>query len=300
MKSTNANKKSHKFSLNLDILGLSLKEKKVLNCLLYSEVANNSSKALNIKINTPLLINKQTKISRTAIYHILNVLKKRGLIERYKENGKFYYRMVSDEEIANKLYEIKKELIGLAEGRSEMRGILTLGKVPKAEGVNLSGVILHQGLDAVKSCFVKMFSGNKNCKFIGVQGNNTLPLYGKHLGEGFVNDLNKKIKENKIIVEGIMAEGWEKKSKESFDNEWAANYTGRMANVHQIPSQYFKHHGEIFIFKDTLYLISLRELTILEIRHGDISLSISMLIKYIMDNTDTVDINKNIKQLYVA
>lgn len=71
-----------------------------------------------------------------------------------------------------------------------------------------------------------------------------------------------------------------------------------MANVHQISSEYFKHHGEIFLFKDTLYLISLRELTILEIRHGDISLSISMLIKYIMDNTDTIDINRRVREMH--
>lgn len=270
-----------KSNLKLEILGLSAKEKKVLACLL-------SHSDENVKSNTPLLINKQTKISRTAIYHILNVLKKRGLIERYKDNGKFYYRMVSDDEIANKLYEIKKELTGVASGKIEIDNNLN------------KNIILHQGLDAVKSCFVKMFTENKNGKFTGVQGNNTLPLYGEYLGKGFVDDLNKKIKDNKMIVEGIMAEGWEATSKDSFDNEWATNYTGRMANLHQIPSQYFKHHGEIFIFKDTLYLISLRDMIIIEIRHSDMSQAVISIIKYIMDNTDTIDINKSIKQLYLA
>ena len=271
--------KNKKPLLKLDILGLSNKEKKVLSCLL-----------LDLQTNTPLLIHRETGMSRTAIYHILNVLKKRGLIERYKENGKFYYRMVSDETIANKLYEIKREL--------NKGGFSPSLEGRAGEGRESMGVIIHQGLPAIQACFIKMFTENKNCKFIGVQGNNTLPLYVKYLGDGFVDKLNKQIKDNKIIVEGIMSEGWEATSKASFDSEWAKNYIGRMANVHQIPSEYFKHHGEIFLFKDTLYLIALRELTIIEIRHGDISQSIAMLIKYIMDNTHTIDINRRVKEVH--
>ena len=289
-------KNNQKINLNLDILGLSTKEKKVLACLSSADEAENNSKKEKKKINTPLLVHHETKISRTAIYHILEVLKKRGLIERYKENGKFYYRMISDEEIANKLYEIKRELLGLAEGRSELSGSLPFGKGRGWD--EPAGIILHHGLPAVKACFIKMFTDNKNCKFIGVQGNNTLPLYGEYLGDGFVDELNKKIKENKIIVEGIMSQGWETTSKASFDAEWATHYIGRMANLHQIPKEYFQHQGEIFLFKDTLYLITLRELTIIEIRHGDISQSIAMLIKYIMDNTHTIDINRRVKEVH--
>lgn len=59
---------------NFDILGLSKKEVKV-NCILDSNDLDEED-----KINTPLLINRKTKISRTAIYNILEVLRKRGLM----------------------------------------------------------------------------------------------------------------------------------------------------------------------------------------------------------------------------
>ena len=290
------NNKINSKASSLDILGLSNKEKKVLACLLLDVQTasknedSDKSETSNKNINTPLLIHRETHMSRTAIYHILEVLKKRGMVERYKENGKFYYRMISIEEIANKLYEVK---IGL-----NKNGFSPSLKGRVGEGPESMGVIVHQGLLAIQACFTKMFTENKNCKFMGVQGNNTLPLYGEYLGQGFVDELNKKIKENKIIVEGIMSEGWETTSKASFDAEWATHYTGRMANLHQIPKEYFRHQGEIFLFNETLYLITLRELTIIEIRHGDISQSIAMLIKYIMENTHTIDINRRVRELH--
>ena len=155
----------------MDILGLSIKEKKVLALLMGGE-------------NTPLLIHKKSNISRSAIYYILGVLKKRGLIERYKEDGKFYYRLASETDISERVYAVKKELLGLADGRRELlSNEFGAAPLPLGEGVggrglsgvsNVEGVIIHKGLDAVKACFTKMFTENKNCRFIGVQGNNTL------------------------------------------------------------------------------------------------------------------------------
>ena len=260
----------HHFSLPL--LALSKKEKMVLG-------------ALKEGLTTPLLIHEKTKVSRTAIYHILTVLRERGMVKKYKESGKFHYRIATEKELGDALYETKKELLSFVDGKEEVSEIKD------------SVIAVHRGVDALRACYHEMFTKNDGQHFVGAQGVRAYDHYKEKIGIETVNETNARIKKNKIIVEGVFAEGSLEALFGTFGKEWADGYLGRMANIHTIDAKYFDHAGEIFIFRDTVYLLSVKDLIIIEIRHSDIAVVITMLIKYIMDTTRTIDVNRRLREL---
>lgn len=259
-------------SSNLSLLGLSKKEKIVIT-------------SIKDNCKTPLLIHEKTSISRTAIYHIITILKGRGLVKGYKENGKQYVRLSSEEEMSDVLYATKKELLGFVDGKEEVHGVQD------------SVVVIHRGVEAMKRCLYEAFTKNKGQKFVGVQGHEVYDLYNKIFGTSTVNHYNALIKKNNIIVEGVLPVGALEAGMESFDEGWAEEYMGRMANIHEIDKKYFNHTGEVYIFKDVVYLLAIKDQFIVEIKHSDIAVTITMLIRYITDTTHVVDVNKRVKEL---
>lgn len=260
---------------SIPLLGLSKKERQVFT-------------ALKNGCKTPLEVHQATDISRTAVYHIMTVLKDRGLVKRYKEGGKHYVRVASTSELGEVLYETKKDLLSFVDGKEEMHRVQD------------SEVVVHRGVEAMKSCLYEAFTKNKNQKFIGVQSGEVYKLWSEIFGTSFVNDINALIKKNNIIVEGVLPEGAFRDAVTTFDEGWAEEYMGRMANIHEIDAKYFRHTGEVFIFKDVTYLLTVKDLLIVEIRHSDIAIAITMLIKYITDTTRVVDVNRRVRELVGA
>ena len=160
-----------------------------------------------------------------------------------------------------------------------------------------SVIAVHRGVDALRACYHEMFTKNDGQHFVGAQGVRAYDHYKEKIGIETVNETNARIKKNKIIVEGVFAEGSLEALFGTFGKEWADGYLGRMANIHTIDAKYFDHAGEIFIFRDTVYLLSVKDLIIIEIRHSDIAVVITMLIKYIMDTTRTIDVNRRLREL---
>jgi sugar-specific transcriptional regulator TrmB len=259
----------------LRMLGLSAAEEKVFE-------------AIREGSTTPLQVHIRTGVSRTAVYNILNNLSKRRLVARYKESGKFYYRLQDSRELSEELYSLKAELLGSMSGRSELA--IT----------NDGDLIVHRGIDTVRTTYKELFSRHKHERFVGFQGAEVLPLYKELLGLRYVNSINRTIKDNKMIVEGIIANTWRKSAASNFDDEWLKDYTGRMANIHEIENTYFDHLGEIYIFGETVYLISLADELVIEVTHSHIAKAIKSLIRYVMDHTKTVDINQKVRASFEA
>src|SRR3989344_2092642 len=94
----------------LKLLGLSKKEQKVLT-------------ALQTGSDTPVKLSKVTDVSRTAIYAILQNLKKRGLAQVRTTNGKRHWGLTPEREIEEVLYEAKRTLLKIPEGRGEVHGL---------------------------------------------------------------------------------------------------------------------------------------------------------------------------------
>jgi hypothetical protein len=258
--------------LSVPLLGLSKKERLVLDCIRRG-------------LKTPLSIHEATHISRTAIYHIITLLLARGLVHRYKEHGKHYVRMATDKELVETIYTVKKELLGFVDGKEEVHGLQD------------STVIVHRGAEAVKKCLLEAFVSHQGERLIGFQGVGNVERWATIFSDHEIGELNKMVKKNHIIMQSVLSDDWIDKTFALMGSTWAKDFEGRATQVHYIGERYFKHEGEIFIFKNTAYLLSLNDKIVIEIRHSAIAMVITMLIRHITDTTPAVDVNRRLREL---
>jgi hypothetical protein len=78
---------------------------------------------------------------------------------------------------------------------------------------------------------------------------------------------------------------------------WAKDYEGRSSSAVYISEKYFKHSGQIFAFKDVMYLLALNDKMIIEIRHSDIQKMILAMYTFMKERGETVDVNQRLREL---
>jgi hypothetical protein len=252
---------------NLSILDLSLKEEKVLLVIIKG-------------FGTPLSIAKETRVTRPAVYDILLKLKKRGLVASQIKSGKKSWHIVDSRELASSLYETKKVLLGLSDGREEVRG------------TEDSLVILHRGKEAVRKILYDMFLSHMQDRFLTITGLSPIGDWITLLGQEDIGAVNKIIKKNGLITELIAPHGWIEEHYKSLGSEWAKDYEGRTASTVEIDKKYFNHGGQLFAFKDALYLLALGDQLIIEIRHSAIQKMILSMYSFMKDHGEKIDANR--------
>lgn len=249
------------------ILALSRNEKQVFD-------------ALREGHNTPLVISNKISIPRPTVYVTLEALKARGLVERRKENGKHYWKLVDQKSIEEKLYEAKKYLFDFADGKEEV----------KSQGDSF--VVIHRGKDAIIKMLHNMFKEHKNQKFHGIQGKKSSDSWESLMGvEGF-NEYNQEIKKNNLIVHAITEEGWTRGAAEKYGKEWIQGFEGRTTSVHEIPSKYMNHATEVWLFKNAVYLLAPLEEIVIEIQNSELVRMMKSLFSFVEDHSEKVDVNR--------
>jgi transposase len=256
----------------LKILGLSLKEERVLI-------------ALQAGVSSVLDIATHSKVSRPSVYDILKKLKKRGLATSKILSGKKSWGMIDERELGDVLYTLKKKLLSFTEGKEEVFGV--------TDGT----VIVHRGDVAVKREIFEMFQSHKNERFFANSGtvDNLMEGWSNIFTEDEINETNRIIKKNSLITEAVFPYGWIEKHFKESGVEWAKDMEGRTASVSYVDAKYFNHGGQIFAFKDVMYLLALNDKMIIEIRHSDIQKMILLMYTFMKDFGETVDINKKLR-----
>lgn len=255
------------------MLGLSPKEEKVLLALQSGE-------------KTVLDIAKTAKVSRPSVYDILLKLKKRGLVSSKILHGKKSWHIASEKELADTLYALKKKLLAFSDGKEEVGGV--------TDGV----VVVYRGDKAVKEKIYNMFEAHKDERFLTYSGfADAAEGWYQMFSPDEVNETNRVIKKNKIIAEAVFPYGWAEDNFKLFGTEWAKDYEGRTASTVYIDKRYFEHGGQMFAFKDSLYLLALKDKLIIEIRHSDIQKMILAMFGYMKDNGKPIDVNRNLRAL---
>jgi len=254
------------------LLGLSRKEIRVFDALRSGDT-------------TPLTISGHTKISRPAIYEILQRLKNRGLAKSNIINGKKYWSQAKDRDLEEELYSTKRQLLNIKKGVEEVRGISD------------SMVVVHRGGPAIRKLLNTIIKDNKDERLYGIQGDVVLIGWNKVFGVEGTNELNREIKKNRIIVEAIVPHGWLERQTKLLGEKWAKNFEGRMAVTHEIDEEYFKHGGQIWVFRNSLYLIAMNEEIIIEVRNSEIQKLILSMFRFIQDNSKKIDVNALLRGL---
>ena len=259
---------------NLLVLGLSKKEDKVLL-------------ALQDGSNTPVLLSRTTKVSRPAIYAILNNLKKRGLVGSNILNGKKHWSLASERDIEEILYATKRTLLKIPEGKVEIHGRID------------SAIVVHRGEGAIKKLIAHILLEHQNEKLHGLQGNVSSIGWDKMFNVEETNYFNEAVKKNGVIVEAILPQNWFEQHIKKLGAVWAKGFEGRTTRVNTIDAKYFAHGGQMFVFKNSLYLLALNEEIVIEIKNSEIQKMILALFSFIQDNSRTIDANAILRKLMV-
>ena len=261
---------------NLQLLGLTNKEQKVLL-------------GLQDGLDTPLLLARHTKVSRPAVYAILQNLKKRGLAASHITNGKKRWQLASEKEIEETIYETKRALLKIPTGREELHGLSD------------STIVVHRGREAVREAMLNLFVDKKNEKFYwGFQGDGSVLGWNKTFSVAETNRINRYIKNNRIITEAILPKGFFEDQTEKLGVEWAKDFEGRTARVNILDKKYFKHGGQCWIFRDSLYLFALNEEMVIEIRNSEIQKMILSAFEFMQEHSQVLDANELLRKLIAA
>lgn len=251
----------------LKLLGLSKKEQKVLI-------------ALQKGADTPVKLSRETDVSRTAVYAILQNLRKRGIVASHTTQGKKRFALAGEREIEEILYEAKRALLTIPEGREEVHGLSD------------SMVVVHRGKEAVRTLLNGVLSDHRNDRFYGFQGDAAAVNWNKVFNVEETNRFNRTVKKNNIIFDAILPEGWFERQTHELGTTWAKDFEGRATRVNVIDQEYFKHGGQIFVFKQSVYLIALGEEVVIEIRNSEIQKMILAFFRYIQDTSPIIDANE--------
>ncbi|MAG12232.1 hypothetical protein CL630_00255 [bacterium] len=70
-----------------------------------------------------------------------------------------------------------------------------------------------------------------------------------------------------------------------------------MSATHEIDEEYFKHGGQVWVFRNSLYLIAMNEEIIIEVRNSEIQKLILSMFRFIQDNSKKIDVNALLRGL---
>ena len=219
------------------------------------------------------------------MYEILGRLKERGLAHSFIEKGKHYWRIRSDKQIEEVLYETKRSLLRVPEGREELHGRTD------------SSVVVHRGKEAIKKLLNELLVEHKNERLHGFQGHTSTIAWNRVFSVAETNRFNRNVKKNHIIVEAVLPEGWLERQSRELGVEWARDFEGRATRVNVIDPAYFEHGGQLWVFKESVYLMSLSEEMVIEIRNSEMQKMILALFRFVDDNSRTIDANALLRTL---
>ncbi len=256
----------------IKLLGLSTKEVRVLT-------------ALRSGSNTPLLINKETSVSRPAIYEILDRLHARGLVKTNIVDGRKFWSQAKTRDIEESLYNTKKQLLNFDEGEEEVHT------------QSDSTVIVHRGNEAIKKLFKTMLSENKGQRIHMTTTDFVTEGWSGVMGLEGINEFNHLIKGGGFITEVISPVGWFESETARLGTQWAKNFEGRTAMSNEVSGKYLDHAGQMWVFKNSIYLISMNEKLIIEVRNSEIQKMIKSVYMFIQDNSRKFDVNERLRQL---
>lgn len=260
---------------DIKLLGLSRKEARVLG-------------ALREGADTPLLLARATRVSRPGVYDILRALRERGLVRSRIANGRKHWELVSRRELDERFYETKKALLALDEGERELYG------------VGDAAVIIHRGVEVCRKVVQHITDDHKNERLYGFQSDVAANNWNHVFTLDDTNHFNKMVKKNGLIVEVVIPAGWFERQTKELGVEWAQHFEGRAARTTIVGEEYFRHGGQVFLFKESIYLIALHEELIIEVRNSEIQKMLLAFFRFMQEHSRAIDANALLRKLIAA
>jgi len=96
-----------------------------------------------------------------------------------------------------------------------------------------------------------------------------------------------------------LPDGWFEQQTKTMGIEWARNYGERTLRANIIDQKYFNNGGQVWIFKNSLFLMALNEELVIEVRNSEIQKMILAIFEFMQDNSRVIDANELLRKLIV-
>jgi hypothetical protein len=196
-----------------------------------------------------------------TLYPVLNILKKRGLIDFVREGRRRYWSIESAESIATNL--------------SNLASVTHKGTVQVAK--ENSGFIVHRDIKAVYSVFEKVARLKPGERVYGIQPTFSMLNVMKNLQwQKDLTPIQDAIREKGIIIEAVLQEDYytsmyqylAKKDPKNALNS-LKSFIGRATDMVYVDKKYLHASSELMMFRNVAYLVNWKDGVSIEIHDKD-------------------------------
>ncbi len=121
------------------------------------------------------------------------------------------------------------------------------------------------------------------------------------VGPEKINEFNYDLRKNDVITEAILPYDWFEDHVRDLGNKeglkWAKGFIGRAYATYEIDKEYFRHAGQIFIIKDSLYLMAMNEALVVEIRNSELQKMIKQMFSFIEEGAEKINVNERLQKI---
>jgi len=259
------------FESVIKLLGLTKNEKIVLSLL--------------DEHNNPVSIAKKCKIPRATVYVTLEKLEKRGLIKQRKRLNKKHWEREQEEIIEKTILNVSKYL----NFQEDIKNKISLK--------DKTHIIIYRGEEEIMNQFSKMITQHSGERMLSLSGVMSGVAWGSLISSSNIDEMNKLIKDEKMITELVTSKQWFMEQINLFGNDWAKGFEGRTAVFNKIANEYLQYSSQLFILEDQVYLVSMQEGVFIEIKNSEIAKLILSMVRFIQDHSEILDGNAFLREV---
>ncbi len=264
---------------SLEIFGLTKTEAVVL------EVLDTAKSVQNIA--------KDSKISRTGINHTLKKLYNKGLITYTRHGKRKSYVAMTPSQLSHKL-QIAVDELNISGGTKKSARV----KISKE-----SEFTIYTGIKEIIPAHERIASLNKDQRLRAIQPNKSWMNLHKKLNPKQLIRFNEAIRDNKIIVDAVVQSNAYALYGEFFKHDpktlksIAESFTDRMADYTSISEKFFDYNAEIWIYKETVFIINWEEEVAIEITNTDIMHFMKDMYEIVKSKGSKIDHNQIMREI---
>jgi len=236
------------------------------------------------------------KLPRSTVSSALRKLHKRGLIRRVSKGYASVWRLVKQTKLKEEFDEAATSLGVISETERRKRDTRDIFGVRVSK---TSEVKIYRGVQHVPDVYRYWFINSGAKRIYGAETGGAVLSWLKYVPTKATNQMNEEIKENGIIVEGVVTEDI-KDAYRAFavhDSAWPHTFGGRMQAIRLVPNTLLRGNLEFLIAKDTVLLNNWDEQVVITIEDKSVASFFKSLYDALYETGKTFDQNAFIRGL---
>lgn len=233
----------------IEVLKLNNHEQKVLSVLPIQAGVNVSD------------IARDSKVARMSVYLALNSLKSRGLVDYDRKGKRRFWKKLSDKDISKLIESSARQIYENKE------------KIEITHGEN-TGFTVLKGLQNLFTIFERIAQGHKGERLLAIQPTVSMKNVVQKFPWSTLKPIQDAIRENKIIVEGLLREDYYPTFLSLLKNpeekkEAIQSFIGRLTDMVFVSNEYLNSETELMMFRDVAFLVNWKDEVALEIKNKE-------------------------------